>query len=131
LNPNASALLEKAFATLEQAQLLFEAGHYDGASDRAYYAMFYGASALLAQRGLQFRSHQGIHAAFGKEFAKSGLIDPKYHRKLLDAFELRQLADYGPQATIGQGTAGKACDAASKFLAVVQSHMRQCGPDKK
>jgi uncharacterized protein (UPF0332 family) len=131
LNPNATALLEKAFATLEQAQLLFEAGHYDGASDRAYYTMFYGASALLAQRGLQFRSHQGIHAAFGKEFAKSGLIDPKYHRKLLDAFELRQLADYGPQATISQGTAGKACDAAREFLSAIRSQMRPSGPDKK
>ena len=131
MNPNATALLEKAFATLEQAQLLLDAGHNDGASDRAYYAMFYAASALLAQRGSQFRSHQGLHAAFGKEFAKSRAIDPKYHRKLLSAFELRQLADYGPQATISQGTAKNACDAASEFLAVVQSHMRQSDQGKK
>jgi len=131
LNPNASALLEKAVATLEQAQLLLEASHYDGASDRAYYAMFYGASALLAQRGLQFRSHQGVHAAFGKEFAKSGLMDPKYHRKLLNAFELRLLADYGPQATISQATARKACEAAEEFLSAIRSQIKQFGPDKK
>jgi uncharacterized protein (UPF0332 family) len=130
LNANALALMEKASATLEQARLLLGARHYDGAADRAYYAMFYAASALLAQRGLQFRSHQGVHSAFGKEFAKAGAVDVKYHRMLLNAFELRQIADYGPQAKTIAATAKRVCDSAADFVSMAQALMEE-GPERK
>ena len=57
--------------------------------------MFYAAEALLLDRGLSFRKHSGVHAAFGERFAKAGFIDPKFHRWLLDAFDRRIQADYG------------------------------------
>lgn len=41
------ALLEKAERYLRSAKLLENAGDYDSAASRSYYAMFYGAEALL------------------------------------------------------------------------------------
>ena len=41
---------------------------------------FYLAVALLNERDLHFRKHAGVHAAFGEHFAKTGVINPKFHR---------------------------------------------------
>ncbi|MBI3401803.1 MAG: HEPN domain-containing protein [Acidobacteria bacterium] len=49
----------------------------DFALARAYYAMFYAAEALLLDRGLRFRKHGAIHAAFGEQFIKKGILEPK------------------------------------------------------
>lgn len=33
-------------------------------------------------------------AQFGRRFAKTSEMDPRYHRLLIESFELRQTADY-------------------------------------
>jgi uncharacterized protein (UPF0332 family) len=119
-----SALLTKASASLEQARLLLDAGHSDGAADRAYYAMFHAASALLARQGLSFSSHRALLSAFGKELAKSGVVERKYHRMLISAFDLRQTADYGAQATVEPAEARDAYQSAIEFLAMVRARLQ-------
>ena len=74
------ALFTKARESLAAAQVLIKDGYYDFAASRAYYAMFYVASALLAVLGLSYSSHAAVISAFGREFAKSGKLDPKFHR---------------------------------------------------
>jgi hypothetical protein len=46
-------LLEKARHTIHAAQILIRDGEPDSAASRAYYAMFYVASALLEERALR------------------------------------------------------------------------------
>lgn len=87
--------LRKSSRAIEAARILERERLFDSAADRAYYAMFYAAEALLAEQDLEFSSHGAVHGAFGKEFAKSGALDPKYHQWLLGAFESRQSATYG------------------------------------
>jgi len=87
-------LILKAKRALRAAEALHDRGDADFAVGRAYYAMFYLAQALLNERDLHFRKHSGVHAAFGEHFAKSGILDPKLHRWLLDAFDKRILGDY-------------------------------------
>ena len=62
--------------------------------------MFYAAEALLSAKRLQFRKHSGVHGAYGREFAKTGILDPKYHRWMLEAFSRRLEADYHVGAQI-------------------------------
>lgn len=68
-------LLEKASRAIRAAETLLREGDSDFAAGRAYYAMFYTASALLVARGLRFRKHSGVHAAYGAEFAKTAELD--------------------------------------------------------
>lgn len=82
-------LLEKAVRAIRAAEILLREGDLDSAAGRSYYAMFYVAEALLFEKGLQFRKHSGVHSAFGEHFAKSGLLDSKFHRWLLNASNLR------------------------------------------
>ena len=87
-------LLDKASHAIHAAELLLQGGERDFAAGRAYYAMFYTAQALLLEKGLRFSKHSTVHASYGQEFAKTGALDPKFHRWLLDAFDERIRADY-------------------------------------
>ena len=87
-------LLAKAQRSLEVAKGLLEDGHADFAVSRAYYGCFYVAEALLFSEGLSYSRHSQVVAQFGRRFAKTGELDASYHRLLIEAFRLRQAADY-------------------------------------
>ena len=87
-------LLAKAERYIRSAQLLAQHGDLDSAASRLYYAMFYMAEALLAARGLSFSSHSAVISAYGQHFARTQVLDPRFHRALLTAFSQRQLGDY-------------------------------------
>ena len=53
--PEVKANLERAQESLRAAQLLYEAGHWDFAAARAYYAAFYAASAALLSEGMEYQ----------------------------------------------------------------------------
>lgn len=89
-----SGLLKKAHRTVQSARLLMTDGDYDGAVSRAYYAMFYVAEALLLSKSMTFSKHSAMISAFGREFAKPGIIPGAYHRYLMDAQEARNTGDY-------------------------------------
>jgi uncharacterized protein (UPF0332 family) len=95
------ALLDKASESLQAAELLQHEGYPGFSASRAYYAMFYAAQALLLDRGLSFSSHSAVIGAFGREYAKTAVLDPKFHRYLIDAQDFRNLGDYaiGPGVT--------------------------------
>ncbi len=54
------ALLTKAKESLAAAHVLIKDGYYDFAASRAYYAMFYVASAVLADLGQSYSSHSAV-----------------------------------------------------------------------
>ncbi|MBS3933619.1 MAG: HEPN domain-containing protein [Truepera sp.] len=89
-----AALWQKAERYLRSAALLVADGDLDSAASRLYYAMFYLAEALLDAEGMRFSSHQALISAYGQRFAKSGALDPRFHRALITAFNRRQLSDY-------------------------------------
>ena len=76
-------IVQKANMNLDAAELLLEQGFLEIAASRAYYAMFYLAEALLLRKGLHFSSHSAVIASFGKEFAKTGDLDPRFHQNLI------------------------------------------------
>jgi uncharacterized protein (UPF0332 family) len=93
-------LLEKAERYIRSAKLLAGDGDFDSAASRLYYAMFYIAERLLETKGLSFSSHRGVISAFGQHFAKTGLLDIRFHQALLTGFSQRQLGDYASNANL-------------------------------
>jgi uncharacterized protein (UPF0332 family) len=91
-------------------------GHLRAAVSRAYYAMFYAATALLGSQGLWRSKHQGLIAAFGEHFVKPGLIEPHYGRILRDAFEARLDSDYGPNPDLNESSAEQLISNAETFV---------------
>jgi uncharacterized protein (UPF0332 family) len=79
-------LLDKARRSLLAAERLRDAGDYDFAVSRAYYAMFYAAQALLLRRGIRRSKHSAVIAAFNEQFIKSGEIPADLFGHLRDGF---------------------------------------------
>jgi len=82
-SPEIQQLLNYANESHEAAKVLIDGGFIGFSAAQSYYTMFYLTEALLLSKGLHFSSHSAVIAAFGKEFAKTGLLDPKFHRYLL------------------------------------------------
>jgi len=93
-------LLEKADRYIRSAKLLAGDGDLDSAASRLYYAMFYIAERLLEAKGLSFSSHRGVISAYGQHFAKTGILDARFHQALLTAFSQRQVGDYASESNL-------------------------------
>ena len=83
--------LKLANESHEVAKGLIDMGHPRFSAAQAYYTIFYLAQAMLLSKGLMFSSHSAVVAAYGKEFAKTHVLDPKFHRYLIDAQERCQV----------------------------------------
>jgi uncharacterized protein (UPF0332 family) len=123
MNEEVSRLLAKAERSITAAGTLLRAGDTDFAASRAYYAIFYTAEALILSRGLTFSKHTGVHAAFGKHFAKPAVLDPKYHRWLLEAFAARIAGDYDVDVVLEIEDVEETIRRAEDFLRVARDHV--------
>lgn len=125
ISPEIQKLLDYAEESHKAAKTLIDNGFIGFSAAQSYYTMFYLAEALLLSKGLAFSSHSAIIAAFGKEFAKKGLLDPKFHRYLIDAQERRELGHYGAERKVTDGQALESYQWAGEFKQVVQVYLNK------
>lgn len=86
--------LDKAREALASARSEEQANRLSFALNRAYYAAFYAASALLLQRGHRFAKHSGVRSAVHRHLVKPGLLPTEWGRFYDRLFEERQQGDY-------------------------------------
>jgi uncharacterized protein (UPF0332 family) len=99
---------------------LFEDGDYESSVSRSYYAMFYCAQAALLTKGMVFSSPRGVIAAFGEQFAKTGVFPRELGRELNRAFEKRQLGDYEAVSVVSNEDALEVLGQATEFCAEIE-----------
>ena len=119
--------LEQADETLQEAHILRTAGTLRGAVNRAYYAMFYAALALLAARQLGTSEHSGVLALFDREFIKTGLLPRSFSRAFHLAFDRRQVHDYGELMLIDEPSVDQTVADAEQFVAAARDYLRSAG----
>jgi uncharacterized protein (UPF0332 family) len=95
IKPEIQHLLNLAEESHHAAMVLRENGHTRFSAAQSYYTIFYLAQAVLLSKGLNFSSHSAVVAAFGKEFARTKVLDPKFHRYIIDAQVVREVGHYG------------------------------------
>ncbi len=86
-------LLTKALDAIEVSEAILDMNKPEMAAGRAYYAMFYVAEALLYEKGMEFHTHGQVIGAYGKVFAKTKELDPKFHKSLRSGFDTRISGD--------------------------------------
>jgi uncharacterized protein (UPF0332 family) len=109
---------EKGRVTARTARLLLEAGDSDGAVNRAYFAMFHVARAVLAQLDEELartKRHATVIGRFGRHIVKEGGLSADFGRALSLAFDLRTVADYEP-VVVDASEAQEAVESAEAFL---------------
>lgn len=119
MTPAVVALLAKAEQSVAAASLLLDDDYVDFAASRAYYAMFYAVEALLLSKEMSFSKHSAVIAAFGKEFVKTGVMDARFHRMLLNAFDLRNAGDYGTMHFVAEQQVKQVIMDARELLAAI------------
>ncbi|MGC2463342.1 MAG: HEPN domain-containing protein [Steroidobacteraceae bacterium] len=94
----ARVLVRKSERALKIASLALNAGDYDSAVNRAYYAMFDVARAALLCAGVAEdrlpRTHNGVIEAFRQHAVQSGLMERQLAGELNRTESLRIKADY-------------------------------------
>ena len=116
MKEESKGFLEKAERTLRAAEILLREGDAESSIGRAYYAMLHTAQALLREKDLRYGKHDTVHAAFGKHFAKTSILDPKFHRWMLAAYNSRLMGDYDFDAVIDSETASTTIEQAREFI---------------
>ena len=116
-------LFARAVDAIEAADILLTNDKVDFAAGRAYYAMFYTAEALLNEKELQFGKHGNVIAAYGKHFAKTKELDPKFHRWLLTSFDQRQIGDYAFDPNVEKTVVVQMIIQAQEFLEAAKKYL--------
>jgi uncharacterized protein (UPF0332 family) len=116
-------MLSKAERALRAGEILLAANDPESAVGRAYYAMFHAARALLIERNLRYRKHGGVHAGFAEHLIKAGTFEAKYHRWLLDGFDVRGTAEYEVGDATDAETARTWIERAREFVFVAKRHL--------
>lgn len=86
--------MEKAGIALEDADFLTEAGKYNIAANRLYYALYYAASALLISKGIPTKTHSSLLTQISLHLVKTGILSAEDGKLLKVMFELRHEGDY-------------------------------------
>lgn len=116
--------IRAASERLTAAEFLMEKGLFSDTVNRAYYAMFHAANAILLTRSIIVKTHTGLITQFGQAFILTGEIDKEYGRMLANAEELREKADYSVNSDITKEQAEYVLHDAGSFLKMVKSRLK-------
>ena len=119
--------IENAREMLEVAAHNMADGFYGSAVNRAYYAIFYAANALLRTRGIVRSKHSGVIAAFRQHFVKPGLVEVEYSDIYGRVMEDRHVSDYDIETLIEPDRARTNLDDAHRFVDRIEQHLREGG----
>lgn len=116
--------LEQADAALDDAKFLLDGNRSPhGIVNRAYYAMFYAALALLQRTGRAPSKHAGVISIFDTEFVHKGIFPRELSREFHKAFELRQVSDYRVLESPSREQAEEVWNSAARFVAAVRKQL--------
>lgn len=123
-SPEVAAYLAKAHHTLMVAEKLLAGEDYADAASKAYYAMFYAAQAFLKAHGFEVVKHSAVASVLGREFAKTGLLEARFHRMLLRARRVREIADYSILTIIDRAEAKLTVANGREFLGEIEKLLK-------
>ncbi len=106
------------------AKVMIDNGIARFSAAQSYYTIFYLAQAMLLTKGLTFSKHSAVVAAYGKEFAKTNLLDPKFHRYIIQAEKIRQTGHYGDEGeNVTDEQAKESYQWAGEFMKAVKTYL--------
>lgn len=115
----------KAERAVLSAQRLLSDGDVDGATDRAYYAMFNAARAALRQIGGVSAQempikHKGVLIFLRDRLVERGVVPAELIKSINRAIEVRNIADYKDEE-VGLDDARKTVEEAEKFVSTIRA----------
>jgi uncharacterized protein len=112
--------IQRAYETLDEALLLFTAGHLNTYVNRLYYAGFYALYALLLTKNISTSKHTHLRSLLHRDYVKSGLISVDMGRHFDLLFDSRQEGDYADFVTFNKDEVEPWLDRTKSFVTHVE-----------
>jgi len=119
--------LEKAKDDIATAHELIALRRLRGAVNRAYYAIYHLATAVLLTQDIERSKHSGVQSAFSQYLVKPGLIEPEYGRILTSARKARETSDYADRIELDEETAQRIIADTDRFVARMEEYLAGVG----
>ncbi len=108
--------MDTAKEDLKGAEILFNAGEYRMANNRAYYAIFHAISAIHALDGNAYKRHKDAIANFNKNYVKTEIF-PRETGHMISKVELiRHASDYDDFYVASKEETSETIESARNFL---------------
>ena len=117
--------IARAHQMLRVAADNLDAGYCASAVNRAYYAIFYAANAMLSTQKLARGKHSGVISAFRERFVKTGLIEAEYSRIYGRVMDDRHLGDYEIGGAITAEQAERDLEDAQRFVSRMEAYLKK------
>ncbi len=126
--PELIAYMASAWQALRTAESEFGQGKdFQVVANRAYYAIFYAANAVLATQGLQRSKHPGVLAIFREQFVMPGDIESSYIRDYEEAMRRRHMSDYDLNTLLNADYVRVGLEAAQRFTSRIERYLADQG----
>lgn len=90
--------------------------------------MFYVAAALLLEKELRFSKHGSLMAAFGQHLVKTGEVEVKFHRYLIDSEDNRIIGDYATNSNLTKTEVATMIAQAEEFIVLAEQMLGPLPP---
>ena len=120
-----TVLMSRAYNCLAEAELLYREDRYNGVTNRAYYAVFDAANAILRLKDLYATTHSGLNHTFNFYFVRTEQLPSRMNRLLTRSFDLRQTGDYDFSRDITREEAIESIEYAKEFLLYTEAYLRE------
>ena len=117
--------MQNAQEMLEVAKENLDNNRVNSACNRAYYGVFYAASALLFSKGKSYGKHSAVLAAFRQYFIKTGEFDKRWSDDYEFVMDNRHTADYDLYDAIDREDAVLVMAKAQEFVEEVKKWLQK------
>ncbi len=117
--------MNQAHEMLTVAEHNLNNGFYTSAINRAYYAIFYAAIAMICTQRSSRSKRSGVIGAFRQVFVKAGIIEAEYSHIYGRVMDDRHLGDYEIHVTVTPDEAARDLEDARRFIDRVKVYL--CG----
>lgn len=116
--------IETAYRTFQAANVLAQNGFWNSAVNRLYYAIFYAVNALLVFNEIYTHSHSGMRNQFSRYFIKTGKLDKKYGKLLVQLYDWRQKGDYENLYDFTEDTVNLLFEPVNEMIGIIENEIK-------
>jgi len=109
-------LLNEAKERIVNGKILLKNERYNLCVSETYYAMFYGAKALVSLENIAPKTHTGTMSEFSKHYVKTKTFPINLARKYFQFEENRNKADYDVIVKFNKTKAESSLEDANSFI---------------
>lgn len=115
--------VDRAKDELETAQILFTAGKYKAANNRAYYACFHAVNGVLALEPIAFKKHKDVLAYFNKQYVHPEIFPRDLGRRISRLEIIRHKSDYDDFYIASKDDASEQIETGKMVVALIESYI--------